>query len=139
MDLHKILKIVAMTLAVIGAIFALMIMTGSESMIDNMLYVAYAVLAVILVLVLIYVLKGLISGNAKKTLLSLGMFVGVLVIAYIISSGSDLDLQPFLDKGLDVTESTSKTVGAGLNAFYILAIVAIGSVAFSGVKKAINK
>jgi len=139
MDLHKILKIVAMTLAVFGAIFALMIITGSESMIDNMLYIAYAVLAVILVLVLIYVLKGLVTGNAKKTLLSLGMFVGVLVIAYLMSSGSDLNLQPFLDKGLDVTESTSKTVGAGLNAFYILAVVAIGSVAFSGLKKAIKK
>ena len=139
MDLHKILKIIAMALAVFGAIFALMIITGSESMIDNMLYIAYAVLAVILVLVLIYVLKGLISGNAKKTLLSLGMFVGVLVIAYLMSSGSDLNLQPFLDKGLDVTESTSKTVGAGLNAFYILAVVAIGSVAFSGLKKAIKK
>jgi len=139
MDLHKILKIVAMALAVFGAIFALMIITGSESMIDNMLYIAYAVLAVILVLVLIYVLKGLVTGNAKKTLLSLGMFVGVLVIAYLMSSGSDLNLQPFLDKGLDVTESTSKTVGAGLNAFYILAIVAIGSVVFSGLKKAIKK
>ena len=139
MDLHKILKIVAMALAVFGVIFALMIITGSESMIDNMLFVAYAVLAVILVLVLIYVLKGLVSGNAKKTLLSLGMFLGVLVIAYMISSGSDLNLQPFLDKGLDVTESTSKTVGAGLNAFYILAVVAIGSVAFSGIKKAIKK
>jgi len=40
---------------------------------------------------------------------------------------------------LGITESISKNVGAGLNAFYILAVVAIGSMLFGGVKKMFNK
>jgi len=139
MDLHKILKIVAMILAVIGVIFALLVATGSESMIDNMLYVSYLTLAIIIVVVLIYVFKGLLAGNIKKTLMSLGLFLGIALISYFISSGTDLDLQSFIDKGQDITESTSKNVGAGLYMFYALSLIAIGTVVFSGFKKLTNK
>jgi hypothetical protein len=139
MGLHKILRIVAMVLAVIGALCALMVATGSEAMIDNILYVTYIVLAIVLVLVLIYVLKGLFAGNIKKTLLSLGLFFGIALVSYMISSGNDLDIQPFIDKGQDITESTSKNVGAGLNMFYALAVFAIGAMVLSGVKKVIKK
>src|SRR5690606_29326268 len=123
MGLHKILKIVAFALAIIGAVFALMIMAGDEesaqSMSGNMLYVAYAVLGIVLLLVVLFVIKGLFAGNLKKTLLTVGAFLAVIFVSYGISSGTDLDLQPFINKGADVTESTSKTVGAGLYAFYI--------------------
>lgn len=139
MDLHKILKIVAIALGVIGSIFALLIMTGSEGMIDNILFVTYAVLGVVLVLVLIYVVKGLFAGNIKKTLSSLGIFFAIILISYLLSSGTDLDLTPFTDKGADVTEATSKNVGAGLYAFYFLSVLAIASMLLSGVKKIFNK
>ena len=139
MSLHKILKIVVGILSVIGFILALMIISGNESMIDNMLYVTYVVLALILALVLVYVIIGLFSGNIKKTLMSVGAFLVILVISYAMSSGTDLDLTPFTNKGLDVTESTSKYVGAGLYAFYALSIIAIGSMAFSGIKNIFNK
>ena len=135
MGLHKIIKWVVIVLAVIGAIFAILLMAGNRGMIDNILFLAYVVLALILVIVLIYVLKGLFAGNVKKTLLSVGMFLAVIVVAYFISSGDDLDLQPFIEKGQDVTEATSKKIGAGLYTFYVLAIVAIGSMALSGFKK----
>ncbi|WP_370477188.1 hypothetical protein [Tamlana flava] len=143
MGLHKILKIVAFALAIIGAIFALMIMAGDEesaqSMSGNILYVAYAVLAIVLALVLIFVLKGLFAGNIKKTLITVGAFLAVILISYGISSGTDLNLKPFIDKGADITESTSKTVGAGLIAFYILAFLAIASMLYGGAKKIFNK
>ncbi len=143
MGLHKILKIVAFALAIIGAVFALMIMAGDEesaqSMSGNMLYVAYAVLGIVLLLVVLFVIKGLFAGNLKKTLLTVGAFLAVIFVSYGISSGTDLDLQPFINKGADVTESTSKTVGAGLYAFYILAILAIGSMLYGGAKKIFNK
>ena len=143
MGLHKILKIVAFALAILGAIFALTIMAGDDdtalSMSGNMLYVTYAVLGIVLALVLIFVLKGLFSGNIKKTLVTVGAFLAVLFISYAMSSGTDLDLTPFTDKGLDVDEGTSKVVGAGLYAFYALAIVAIGSMLLGGVKNVFNK
>ncbi|PWK20843.1 hypothetical protein [Xanthomarina spongicola] len=139
MSLHKILKIIVGVLSIVGVIFALMIMSGNESMIDNMMYVTYVVLAIILALVLVYVIKGLFAGNIKKTLMSVGAFVVILVISYAMSSGTDLDLTPFTNKGVDITEAISKNVGAGLYAFYALAIIAIGSMTLSGIKKLTNK
>jgi NADH:ubiquinone oxidoreductase subunit 6 (subunit J) len=138
MGLHKILKYLALALAVIGVILALMVATGSENMVDNMLYVAYAVLVIILILVSFYVVKGLFEGNIKKTLLSLGIFFGIAIVSYLMSSGTDLDLQPFINKGQDITEATSRNVGAGLYTFYALAVFAIGTMAFSGLKKMIK-
>ncbi|KAB1070620.1 hypothetical protein F6U93_01735 [Tamlana haliotis] len=143
MGLHKVLKIVAFALAIIGAIFALMIMSGDDEtaagMSGNMLYIAYIVLGIVLLLVFLFVIKGLFAGNIKKTLLTVGAFALILVIAFGMSSGTDLDLTPFHEKGLDITEADSKTVGAGLNAFYILAVLAIGSMLYGGAKKLINR
>ena len=139
MNTHKIIKIVAFALAILGSIFALMIMTGSEAMIDNILYITYAVLGLVIALVVIFVLKGLVTGDIKKTLMSVGAFLAILFISYGLSSGTDLDLQPFNDKGLGITEGVSKNVGAGLYAFYVLAVIAIGSMLFGGVKKILNK
>ena len=135
MGLYKILRIVAMVLALIGVALGLMVAGGSEGMIDNMMYVAYLVFAIVLILVLIYVVKGLFAGNIKKTILSLGVFFGIVIISYVISSGNDLDLQPFIDKGQDITEATSKKVGAGLYTFYTLAVLAILSMLSSGLIK----
>lgn len=143
MGLHKILKIVAFALAIIGAIFALLIIAGDEetalSMSGNMLYIAYAVLGIVLFLVVVFVLKGLATGDIKKTLMTVGAFAAIIAISYAMSSGSDLDLKPFNDKGLGITEAVSKNVGAGLNAFYVLAVLAIGSMLLGGVKKLFNK
>jgi NADH:ubiquinone oxidoreductase subunit 6 (subunit J) len=139
MDLHKILKYAAYALGIIGTLFALLIMTGSDGMIDNILYVTYIVLFIVVALIVIYVIKGLFAGNIKKTLITVGLFLAVILISYLISSGNDLDLKQFNDKGLGITEGISKNVGAGLYAFYFLAIIAIGATLLSGVKKLFNK
>lgn len=139
MDLYKIIKYIALVLGLIGAIFAFMIMAGSNSVIDYILYLTYLVLIIILALVLFYVIKGVLAGDIKKTLISLGLFFGIIIISYFLSSGTDLNLKPFNDKGLDITESTSKLVGAGLYAFYILMAGAIIAMLFSSTKKMFNK
>jgi hypothetical protein len=145
MGLHKIFSIVALILAIIGIIFGLLVATGDTetlmqdgSMIDNMMRVAYVIFAITIVLVLFYVIKGLFAGNIKKTLLSLGIFLAIIIVSYLMASGTNLDLQPFIDKGLNVTETTSKNVGAGLYTFYALAIFAIAVMAFSGLKKLVK-
>ena len=140
MGLHKILKYFAYTIGVIGTIFALMLMmTDSDSMIDNILYITYIVLFVIIVLILVYVIKGIFAGNIKKTLITVGLFLAVILISYMVSSGTDLDLKQFNDKGLGITEGISKNVGAGLYAFYILITVAIFTTFLSGAKKFLKK
>ena len=139
MDLYKLIKYLAFALGIIGAILAIMIMAGSDGVIDYILYLTYIVLVIILALVLFYVVKGVLAGDIKKTLLSLGLFFGIIVISYFLSSGTDLDLKPFNEKGLEITESTSKNVGAGLYAFYFLMAGAIVAMLFSSAKKMFNK
>jgi len=139
MDLHKIFKIVAFALSIIGIIFGLMIMAGDEdtakSMSGNILIVTYIVLAIILVLILIFIIKGLFAGNIKKTLITVGAFLAIILISYILSSGTDLDLTQFNSKGLGITEAISKNVGAGLIALYILMFLSVVSLIFTGFKK----
>ena len=139
MDLHKILKYVALALGVIGTLLALLIMSGSDGMIDNMLYVTYLVLAIVVILILIYVIKGLFAGDIKKTLTTVGLFLGIILISYFISSGTDLNLDKLNEKGLGVTESVSKNVGAGLYAFYFLMIIAVASIFLASAKKLFKK
>ena len=55
-----------------------------------------------------------------------------------MASGTNLYLQPFIDKGLNVTEATSKNVGAGLYTFYAFAVFAIVVMALSGFKKLVK-
>ena len=144
MGLYKIFKIVAMLLGFAGLIFwFLLISKGDDAVkatgagVAPLLYIAYVIMAIVLGLVTVFVLKGVMSGDVKKTLISVGAFLAVLLISYLMASGSIEGLTP-ADKS-EVTESTSKWVGTGLIAFYILAVVAVTTMAFSGVKKVITK
>jgi hypothetical protein len=144
MGLYKIFKIVAMLLGFAGLIFwFLLISKGDDAVkatgagVAPLLYIAYVIMAIVLGLVTVFVLKGVMSGDVKKTLISVGAFLAVLLISYVMASGSIEGLTP-ADKS-EVTEITSKWVGTGLIAFYILAVVAVTTMAFSGVKKVITK
>ena len=148
MKSQKILTIIMGIIGAISAIFLFMIISAgddavkageADGAVNTFMYIAYVVLFLIVAIVLLFVIKGLFAGNIKKTLMSVGAFLIIVFISYAMSSGTDLDLKPFVDKGQDVTEATSKQVGAGLYAFYVLAFLAIASMAYSGVKKVFNK
>lgn len=138
MALHKILKIVALILSIAGIVFlAMLIAKGDETVkatgegVDGYLYTAYAIFALVLLFVVFFVLKGIFSGNLKKTLLSVGAFLLVVVIGYVLADGVETQMRD----GEVLSASGSKWVGAGLYVFYILAILAIGAMIFSGIKK----
>ena len=146
MGLHKILKIVAAILAIAGIIFYVMIVSKGDLAIEAAyadgedvasinwaLYIGYAILGVVLLFVLTFVLKGIFAGDIKKTLMSVGAFLVIIVISYVMASSSIEGLP--LNDGVAITESGSKWVGTGLYVFYILAVIAIGSMVFSGIKK----
>ena len=72
------------------------------------------------------------SGSSLKgTLIGLGAFLAVVVISYGLASGEEVQLRD----GEVLSASAVRWVEAGIYAFYILAIVAIGAMIFSGVKK----
>lgn len=144
MGLHKIFKIVALLLGLAGVVFwFLLVSKGDEYVkmtgegVSPMLYTGYIIMAIVVIMVLMFVVSGVLAGNVKKTLMSVGAFLAVVVISYAMASGSTEGL-PLVDNKV-VTESTSRWVGTGLIAFYILAVGAIASMVFSGVKKVSTK
>lgn len=136
MGLHKILKIVAMILALLGIIFAAMLAGGNESQIGSILYVAYAVLAIVLAAVVIFTLANTFANpaNLKKTLTSLGAFVALAVICYAMASGEETPLKD----GDSLSANGSKLIGGGLYLFYALIVIAGGTMLFTGIKKMIK-
>lgn len=150
MNLHKILRIIAAVLSLIGAVLLAMIIStgddvidaaylsgGDTGSVDNMIYVSYVIFGLVLAFVLIFVFKNLFSNSRslKSTLLGAGAFVAVLVISYLFSGG---DTTKYFDQGIQVTEGTSQLVGTGIASFYIFGALAIFSILFSGIKKLIK-
>lgn len=144
MGLLKTIKIIALLLSVVGVILYMMIFLKGDlaikdalfngedvAVLDWALYVAYIIFALVLAFVIFFGLKGLVSGNVKKTLIPLLALLVIVVISYVLADGTEMQMK----EGI-LSESGSKWVGTGLYTFYILAIVAIGAMIFSGFKKA---
>lgn len=145
MTLHKVLKYLALVIGVIGLIFlGRIVFTGDDaikdsadlqaSLVDPFIYLGYVILGIVLLFVIVFVVKGLFAGNIKNTLISVAAFVVVLAVAYFASSGEVVTLKD----GGTLSASGDRWVGTGLTMFYILAVIAIGSMVASGIKKLIN-
>ena len=140
MSLHKILKIVALLLSVAGIIFLAMIIAKGDQAVtetgeglDGFLYVAYITFAITVAFVLFFVVKGVFSGNIKNTLISVGAFLVIVVISYALADGTPMQM-----RDISLSASGSKWIDTGLYVFYIMGILAIASMVFSGVKKVIK-
>lgn len=147
MGIYKILKYLAIAFGVIAAVLlARVLMAGDDSItgsadvqasvVDPFLWVSYIVLGIVIALVLFYVIKGLFKGDIKKTLLSVGLFLVIIVLSYVLAGDEiiyDRNDVPV------ISASGSKWVGAGLIAFYILGAFAILAMLFSGVTKIKNR
>lgn len=129
MGLYKILKIVAFVLGALGSVAlanllikgdALVIETGEG--LDWFLNLSYITFALTIAFVLFFVLKGVItSDNIKMILISLGLLLVIVLISYGIADGESI----VMPDGDVLSESGSRWISAGLNAFYILGVGAI--------------
>ncbi len=134
MNLKKLSRLIVIVLSIISIVFLATIMASDApdgGMIEPFIYVAYLTLFIAIVLVLLYTLKNLASKDLKKTLISVGAFLAVILIAFIFADGTPVPLK----EGGEVSSFSSKMVSTGLNAFYILALVAAGLMFFSGYKR----
>lgn len=140
----KLLTMLALIVGVVAAIFFIMILGAGDdaiqsgeaaSKINPLMYLAYIVLGLAILITVLFTLKNILTNPKalKSTLIGLGAFAVLAIIAYILADGSLQSYYP-----ADVTEGTSKMISAGLNLFFILAIIAIGAMLVSGVKKMIN-
>lgn len=137
MGLYKILKIIALILALAGIVYAFMLISGNEGQIGGMLTVGYVTLGIVLLFVVIFTLKNLFTHPAalKSTLTGLGAFAVVALICYFVMANG---VETPLRDGKTLSAGGSKLVGAGLYMFYALGAIAIGSMIFFGVKKTIK-
>ena len=136
-------KILTMGSLVYGAIaFILWILMvradeGSEgTYIDMMMYLTYLVLVVSVGITLVFSIKNIFSDkNKMKYMLKYIIgFAVVFILSYVFASSEMADVGD-----IKVTESTSKWVGTGLYAFYILGVGTILSIVYSGVKGIFSK
>lgn len=148
--MYKIVKIGLIVLSVIGFILLFMMPDGdmpdtdqmNSGAIDAMHWLAYILLFIAVAMTLVFGLKNMVStpGGLKKSLMGIVGLLVVLGIAYGLASGTDVSVEEMLDKNKIVTtESTIRSVGAGINMFGLLLVIAVGVIAWGAIKKATGK
>ena len=144
--MHKIIKIILIALSVIGLILWVMIARESEVTIGNgsmnfMFIITFILFLIAVAFSLFFGLKNVFSTpeGLKRTLIGVGGLVLIAIISYVAASGTDVDLAAMNKKGLEATEGTVKMIGASLNMFFILTIIAVGAMVVPGIKKMLNK
>lgn len=70
--------------------------------------------------------------GAKNLLIGVGGILVVYIIAYLMSTGSDYEMYK------ETSETASHWSGSLLYTFYILAVLAIGSIVFSGIYRMVR-
>ena len=149
MKIQNIIKIISAIISVLAAFFLLRIIgTGDDdikmaatmgdfSTVSPLVELARIVIFITIATTLIFSLLGLFSDRAKlkKAAISIGLFLCVIGISYVLSEGVETPLKD----GEVLSASGSKWVGTGIRTFYILAVFAISLMIFSGVTKILKK
>lgn len=147
MNFQKIVKIITLVLGVLGLLFLFTIFdnddeikaaaaAGDYSKISPLIHLAILVLEITIVSAVLFSLIGLFSNKEKlkKSLYSIIALLIVLGIAYGISEGVETPMKD----GEVLSASGSRWVETGIRMFYILVVIAIGSMVISSVKKIIK-
>lgn len=124
-------RIVLIGLMVLGVVFWIMILNGGDSAVGPMLSWGYiSFFAAVALALLSFVFGIMINPSAIRSVI-----IGIVVVAvigglsYVLADGSDFANYK------DTDEQTSKLVSTGLNAFYIVGLLAVLSVIYSGVAR----
>lgn len=138
MNLHKVTKIAAIVISVLSLVFLGGLMASDDaansSWITPLIYLSYVILIACIALVIIYVFKNLFSkkDDLKKTFIFIGLFVVLILVSFILADGTEVKSP---SNEIIASESTSKWVSTGLNMFYLLAVVAVGTMFWTGFNK----
>ncbi|MEC8176053.1 MAG: hypothetical protein VX042_03260 [Bacteroidota bacterium] len=149
MNIQKITNIIAITLGVLGLVFlALIISQGDESIemnamqgdygfVSYIVYLAFAVLGVVVLSTIVFSLMNLFSDKdkLKKAGISIGSFLAVIIVAFILSEGVETPMQD----GKVLSASGSRWVETGIRTFYLLTLIAVGIMIFNSIRKIIKK
>ena len=137
---NKIILFVVLAVAIIASVFAVLFAVNQAG---GMFYVAsiivYCLVGIALIAALATFVK-LLWTNKKsfvKTLLVAALLCGIFLVAWLVSSGTDVSAT-MLEK-FDITQGGSKLVGAACISVYILFFASILSIVYVEVAKIIKK
>lgn len=145
MNIKNITKYVALALGVIGLILQVVILrkgddaiemdslAGNFSSVSPMINLAILILIVVVLITLFSSFATLASNAAKlkKAGISIAAFGAVVLLSFLLSEGVETPLKD----GDILSASGSRLVETGLRTFYFLAVIAIGAMVFSGIKR----
>ena len=115
----------------------------ANGLFDATFYILLCLIIVSIVAILIFVCIGLGKKFRedkrywKKFLGIVAAIVVVCVVAFVLSKGNDVS--PALMEKHDVTENTSKLIGAACYMVYILVIVAAAAIVYTAIAKSLKK
>ena len=149
MNFQKIVKIVAGIFGVLGVVFLIRIMSagdeeikmaasmGDYGTVSPLISIAQLILVIAVAATVIFSLVTLFGDKEKlkKAVISIGFLLVVVGLAFALSSGEETPLKD----GEVLSAAGARWVETGIRVFYYLAIIAIGSMAYAGVKRLINR
>jgi hypothetical protein len=130
-------KWISMALGAVGTLLSLLIFTSGnatedeknalDGFVGNALVFTYIVGLIAAGAALGSSLRGLLINpkGLRSAAVGVGSLLGVFILSYLIADGSDYAMYK------NMTESGSKWVSTGLNAFYIMMVLAFCAVIFS--------
>ncbi|MBO4752257.1 MAG: hypothetical protein J5526_05870 [Bacteroidales bacterium] len=152
----KILTLVLLGVSLITAVFAVIFALQSDSKhlmdgirelgnnFSGMFDVAYWILVILLAIaicaIVVFLVKKLAlrfkeePGYLKKFLLLIAIIVVLLVVSFLLAKGGDVDLVKY-----DITEGTSKLIGAACIMVYIIVIGAALAILVTEIMPKSNK
>ncbi len=139
MNVYKISKILVIILGIIASILFVstlgmeVTMENNSYIVDYFIYISYIAMAVAFFSVVYFVFKNLITHKEqlKRALISLGIFAAIILVAFILADSTEVKLK---DGGV-ITSTASKLISTSLNTFYILAIISVGVLGWTGFSK----
>ena len=149
MNLQKITNISVVLLAVLALVVLGVIigqgdeyiemsaMQGNFGAVSVMINLALFVFLVTVLMTLVFSMKNLFSEKSKlkKAGMSIGSFLFVFILAFVLSSGVETPMQD----GKMLSALQSKFVEAGIRTFYLLTLIAGGIMAYFSVSKYFKK
>ena len=149
MNLQKITNISVVVLAVLALIVLGVIigqgdeyiemsaMQGNFGAVSVMINLALFVLLVTVLMTLVFSMKNLFSEKSKlkKAGISIGSFLFVFIVAFVLSSGIETPMQD----GKMLSALQSRFVEAGIRTFYLLTLIAGGIMVYFSVSKYFKK
>ena len=149
MNLQTIVKIISAVFGLLGVVFLFRIIgagdeeikmaatSGDFAIVSPLVSLAIAILLITVSITLVFSILNLASSSKKlkKSLIFIGCFIVVTLIAYAASDGVETPMKD----GEVLSANGSRWVGTGLRMFYILATLAILSMVLSGAKKILKK